>query len=527
MTATPDAVTVDAGELANLEHLVETLEEALIDQQMAYDERGWAKIGDLDAGVVSREQIRAVASRARIMSIADPLIRRAVNLRVAYVWGSGLTIGAADADDDGGQDVNAVVQAFLVDQGSTFASLQACEERERALMCSGNQFLCLPTDPLTGRVQVRRISDSQVDDIITDPEDAETPWFYKRTWTATVVEAGYAGGTRRRRETRTVYYPALGYRPRQRPKTIDGKPVEWDSPVLHVRVNRLDGSLWGTSDLWAALDWAEGYKDFLVDWARLVKALSRFAFRATAKTGRAAAQVRSRITATEGVGDTVVTAEGAKFEAIGKSGATIDSRSGLPLAAQVAAGTDIPVTMLTSDPGQTGARATAETLDKPLALVTGMRRALGGEVILDVLNHVIDSAIKAPRGPLTGTLTIDPVTGAETYTLSGGQDRGVFVDWPSLEDVDTKTALEAIKVADDLGKLPPLVIARLALVALHVDNPDEILNQITDPDTGEFVDPNLASDAAAAAAAIAAFRRGENPAAVLAGAQDGEGGDEA
>lgn len=515
MTApTAPTTTVDTGELAQLEHLVETLEEALIDQQMAADERGWVRLGD-DGTPVTREQIRDVAKRARVMAIADPLIRRAVNLRVAYVWGSGVTIGAADPDDEGGQDVNAVVQAFLTDQEATFSSPQACEERERVLMTTGNDFLALTTDPVTGRVQVRRIPQGQVDDIVTDPEDVETPWFYKRTWTTAVVERGYAGATRTRRETRTVLYPALGYWPARRPKSIDGHEVMWDAPVLHVRVNWQDGTPWGTSDLWAALDWAAGYKDFLVDWARLVKALSRFAFRATAKTGRGAQQVRARLTATDGVGGVVTTGEGQTFEAIGKSGATIDSNSGRPLAAMVAAATDVPVTMLLADPGVTGARATAETLDKPLALVTMMRRALAGGVILRVLDHVVDSAIKAPQGALHGTRKVDQVTSRETYALAGDQKRGLFIDWPSLEDADVETTMKAIQVADDLGKLPPLVIARLALAALDVDDVDAVLEQITDPETGEFVDPYLGADVAAAQAAIRSFRNGDDPAATL------------
>lgn len=514
---TDDTITLPAGELATLEHLVETLEEALIDQQLAADEYGWSKIGD-EGVPVTRDEIRKVAARARIMAVADPLTRRAVNLRIAYVWGSGLTIGAADSDNEGGQDVNAVVQAFLEDQAGTFASPQACEERERSLMTAGNVFLALPTDPVNGRVQVRRIPDFQVDDIDTDPQDTETPWFYKRTFTATEVFATKFGVTQTRKTTKTVLYPALGFWPGRRPRSIDGHEVAWDSPVLHVRVNRPDGSKWGTSDLWAALDWASGYKDFLVSWARLVKALSQFAFRATATSKRGAGQVREKIStapAGDGIGATVVTAENQRFEAIGKSGATIDSESGRPLAAMVAAGTDVPVTMLLADPGTTGARATAETLDKPLALVTEMRRALGGSVMLRVIDYVIDQAIKAPQGSLRGVRTVNQVTGRETFALTGDQERGLFIDWPSLEDADVETIMKAIKIADDMGKLPPLLIARLALAALHVDDVDSVLDQVTDPDTGEFINPNLAVDTAAAAAAIRAFRNGEDPAGVL------------
>ena len=37
-------------------------------------------------------------------------------------------------------------------------------------------------------------------------------------------------------------------------------------------------------DVYAAMPWARAYKGFLTDWARLVKALSKFAWRLTGDT---------------------------------------------------------------------------------------------------------------------------------------------------------------------------------------------------------------------------------------------------
>jgi hypothetical protein len=443
------------------------------------------------------------------MAIADPLIRRGVSLHVAYVHGQGVSV-AASQEEGAEQDVNAVVQAFLDDPSNlaTFTSQQAREELERKFKTDGNAFHALPTSPLTGRVQVRSIPLAEVVDIITDPEDVATPWFYKREWTATVVEAGSApGSTRTRRETRRALYPALGYRPRQRPKSIDGIPVEWATPVLHTAVNRPEGSRWGVPDLLAAMPWALGYKDFLEDWARLVRALSRFAFRATSK-GRNASTVRARLasapTGDDGVGSTVITGEGQKFEAIGKSGATIDSESGRPLAAMVAAALDVPVTMLLADPGATGARATAETLDQPLQLVIRARQSLHGSLYVRVLDHVIDSAIRAPQGLLKGLVRIDSITGRELVELAGGQARGVSVDWPSVEKIALDLLIKAIVEADGTGKLPPLFIAKLLAVALDADDVDDVLAELVDED-GNFVYPDDAAAAASALAAVADY----------------------
>jgi hypothetical protein len=496
----PDTPTLE--EVAQLQDTIELLEENLLDATLALDNTGWLRLGEY--GVFSAQERRRSSALARIMSVADPLISRAVNLRIAYVWGQGVSIQAKQ-EDGAEQDVNAVVQAFLDDPSNraSFTSGQAREELERRLATGGEVFHVLFTAPLSGRVQVRNMPSDEVEDIITNPEDGAEPWFYKRVYSRRIVEAGYAG-TRTRSETRTAYYPAMGYRPRLRPSTIDGRPVEWDMPVLHTVVNRPEGSQRGVGDVYAALPWAQGYKEFLEDWARLVKALSRFAFRATAKTRRGAAQVRDKLTAApmapasmDGpAGQTVITGEGQTFEAIGKSGATIDSNSGRPLAAMVAAATDVPVTMLLADPGVTGARATAETLDDPLWLMAQMRRDLHADLIRTVLGYVIDQAVKAPQGPLKGTRKIDPVSGREVITLRGDQDRTIDVDWPDLTGSDVKSLVDAIVAADGTQTVPPLVTLRLLLVALGVEDIDEVLDMVTD-DNGDFVFP---ADAAAATA---------------------------
>jgi hypothetical protein len=53
---------------------------------------------------------------------------------------------------------------------------------------------------------------------------------------------------------------------------------------------------------------------------------------------------------------------------VSKSGAQIDANSSQPFATRAAAALEVPVTMLLGDPGITGARATAETLDQPTEL---------------------------------------------------------------------------------------------------------------------------------------------------------------
>lgn len=502
-------------DLAQYEDYIEVLEESLADAQLAMEDRGWLQLGESTEVFFGTPALTRTRRIARIMVIADPLLRRGVNLRTAYVWGSGCSI-AARQEEQAEQDLNAVIQAFLDDSSNeaTFTSSQSREELERLLATDGEAFHCLPTSPLTGRVQVRLIPTDEIEDVITNPEDISDPWFYVRLYTATLVQPGN-GSTITTETTQRVLYPAVGYWPKMRPRTINGLEVHWDKPVIHTAVNRPHNGKRGVGDVYAAMPWARGYKDFLEDWAKLVKALSKLAFKATAK-GRHAAQVRGALAArpvdgagrpTDGVGGTVVMGEGQSIEAIGKSGATIDSGSGRPLAAMVAAALDIPVTMLLADPGVTGARATAETLDKPLELIMTMRRDLHASLIRKVLGYVIDQAVKAPQGPLKGTRTVDQVTGREVVRLANDQDRTIDVSWPDLSSTPVDILMKAIVEADGTGTIPPLTIARLILTALEVEDQDEILDQLVD-DQGNFVYP---ADSAAATAQQDAVAAGDVP----------------
>lgn len=505
-----------AQRLSEVESHNALLRESLTDLELAAEDTGWKRISAALEHEFTRQGLADVTRNCRVMAIASPLIKRGLQLRIGYVWGQGVTVEARD------DDVNDVVQTFWDDESNqaAFTSSQAQEENERALGTDGNFFLAFFANPLTGRVQVRSTPFDEIVDVIANPEDRDEPWFYLRQYTTTVLEAGYTQGrTRRRSETRRMLHPALGFRPRTRLRNVDGIPVNWDAPILHVPVNRLDGWKWGVPDAYAALPWARAYDGFLTDWARLVKALSKFAWRLTGDRGSRARRAASTLQATVPAagqaplpgpsGAVAAMGPGMHLEAIPKSGATIDSESGRPLAAMVAAGLGVPVTMLLADPGTTGARATAETLDQPLVLEAGMRRSLWASVISTATSYVIDQAVKAPRGPLAGTVVWDLGTDRETITLAGDAERTVEVSFPPLDELDAVKLIEALERADTLGA-PRGVLVRLALLAVGVKDVDEIMDRLTDDD-GNFIDP----DVTAAAAAVEAHRRGGDPAGVL------------
>ena len=485
---------------AQVEGLKDRLEESFAQLQLARDNAGWQLLSAQYSQEFSRDGLRTAAEQGRIFGVANPLIKRGREVRHAYIWGQGVAIDAKNAD------VNDVIQAFMDDEGNreSFFGAQARQRYEGSLYDEGNFLLAAFTNPLDGRVQVRSLPFDEVTDIITAPGDRSTPWYYLRQW----VEPGANGQP----ETMKAYYPAIKYQPAAKARFLNDIPVYWDAPVKHVKVNAGDGWKYGIGDSYASIPWALSHKSFLEDWALLMKALSKIAYTTTSK---GAGQAQQKRAALKGLGEapagsTVNLTDDQKLEAVGKSGATIDAESSRPLATMVASGLGLPVTILLADPGQTGARATAETLDLPTRLTMQARQQLHTEVYQDILGYAIEQAVIAPRGPLRRLGR--PLRDGDRLTVmfADPEDRTVEIVWPSLEDVNVKEAMDAVVAADGMPDVPKLPLVRLALQILKVDNIDELIDAITDDD-GNLIDQGVSAGDVAADA----FRDGKDPAAAL------------
>lgn len=510
----------------------ELLQESLIELELAMEDRGWVQLIARSEQEFSREGLRQISAVCRIFNIKNPLIKRGLTLRQMYVWGQGVEIAAranGRRTRPGEQDVNAVIQDFLDDPDNrrTFTGAEARSRLERALGTDGNVFVSLWTKPRTGRVQARIVPWDEIIDVVTNPRDRSEPWFYKRRW---VEEAYDLNLGVERRTYQTAYYPAVSYRPAVRRNTIGSDPVYWDAPIRHIKVNDLEGWKFGVGDAYPGIDWAKAFKDFLEDWAKLVRSLSRYAWRLTTP-GSKAAQAKARIAAAparnrytgepDSAGGTALTAPDVTLEAIPKTGATIDSESGRPLATMVAAALGVPVTMLLADPGQTGARATAETLDQPMQLEMTGRRDLWTSVIRDICDYVIREAVRAPQGKLKGLLNRDEYD-RETVTLAGDTEKTIDIAWPDLRDLDPMDMVTAIVQANSTGTVPPEHIVRLLLTALGVRNVDEIVDEMVDDD-GKFLWPE-SPPIGAGQSAVNNLRAGLDPTAALPGGPMGGDG---
>lgn len=490
------------------------LREGMADLQLQLEDRGWRQLASAVSDEFTPAGRKTMAALCRTMAVANPMMKGALSTRIGYIWGQGVEVrGTVTGDDqDQAAAVNDVVQAFLDANQRSLTGSQAQEELERALGTDGNVYLACFTDPLSGVVQVRSTPADEIVDVITNPEDRDEPWFYKRTYAQRTLEAGTdSGTTRARSQMVTVYHPALSYRPASRVKRLtvngDAGDVQWGAPILHVAVNRLDGWIYGVPDLYASLSWARAYREFLGDWATLTKSLSKIAWRAVGNTRSKAQQAAARVQQLDPdapAGGVSVSGPGVGLEAVSKSGATIDSDSGKPLAAMVATGLDLPVTVLLADPGVTGARAVAETLTAPTILAMGMRRLLWQAAYSALVAYAVESSVTAPQGGLTGTVRID-AWGRRIVSLGGDTAPTAEFDWPPIADVDPIELVGAIVSADGIRAMPPLTTLRLVLSALGVKDIDDVLDQVTD-ENGQYVDREL--QAAADAVEARRARRG-------------------
>jgi hypothetical protein len=498
----------------------ELLRESVTDLERQLHDPGWQQFVAYAQQEFSPEGMVQLRAICRLYTLKNPILKRAASLRSAYVHGQGveITARANGKEHEGEQDVQAVVSAFLDDPGNkrTLTGAEARNQNEHALFTDGELFHALFTSPRTGRVQVRTLPCDEIIEVICNPEDNSEPWFYRRRW----VQMSYQGNGTQRHDLREELYPCLDYKPPGRFQTYANMPVRWDAPVVHTTVNRPLHWHRGVPDAYAGVDWARAYKTFLEDWATLMKSLAKFAWRLTSK-GSARAQARQALGAAAprdpvtgkalDVGGTAVTPMDAIMEAIPKTGATLDSESGRPLAAMAGAAYDMPVTMLLADPGTTGNRATAETLDRPTELVLGQRRDLWTSTLQRILSHVITAAVRAPQGPLRGTIIRDPYSDQDVVTLDGDTSTKIDIEWPDLTGADIATIVKAIVDADSTGTMPPELVLRLVLTALGVRDVDELVEAMVDDDTGEFQWPSRPALGGTGGAAAGLLRAGRDP----------------
>lgn len=442
-------------------------------EQMLAGDAGWQQLTARAQAEFSRTGLRQITAICRLMWLKNPLIRRGVNLRAHYVWGQGVTVSSDQ------QAVQDIIDRTLEDPSTLRAvwGARAREDLERTACTDGNVIISCRTSR-SGRVRLRTIDADEIDDVITDPDDPDVPWFYKRTWTQAHVDA--ATGSRRQR-TLIAWLPDIDHHPRVRPRQFAGHPIDWDTPVTHVPSGAPASWTFGVPDVYPAIDWARAYTRFLEDWLAYVKSLARFAWQHKAK-GRRVESVKAAHEATyedrtDGrrtqAGRTMVGAD--DLQPIAHTGAHVDADSGRPVVMMVASALEVPYGWLTGDPDR-GNLATAQTLDRPTEMAFSHRQEQWADVIRRIIHYAVRAAVRADSVPGATIVVDDDV---EILTIDG-QPMRVDIEWPDLTEHSVKDVVEAIAEADQTGKMPAEWVTRLLLQALGVDDVDQAVEDFLD-----------------------------------------------
>lgn len=472
------------------------LTERLRELELALENQDWTRLSWEADQEFTRNGLRRIAELSRLMYLKNPLIRRGTRVQADYVFALGVTIRCSDPE------VNEFLQEFIDDERNQVGLFghEALLSKERSLQLHGNLFLTLFSNKLTGRVVVRTIPDAQIDEIISDPQDQQTPWYYKRSWNEKQFDTGSGLSTS---VARQAYYPDWRYLPASKPRTIGGNPVMWDAPIYHVAVGGIDDMQFGVSEAYPGLDWAKAYKAFLEDWATITRAYSRFAFNLTTKGGaRGVAAAKSTLGTTFGnggvgietnpppvTGATFIGGEGVKLDPVRTSGATTKMEDGRRLLLMVATSQGLPETFYGDV--SVGTLATAESLDRPTELSFTSRQQLWKTILKTVCRYALSVMVRAPRSGLQGTVTIkDDGTPKILVKDIDGQmvPPDIIVEFPPLLEHSVADMIDAITKA--APKLPDQrLIASLLLSTLGVSDIDEVLERMFPPGSEDQVPP--------------------------------------
>lgn len=397
---------------------------------IAFDDAGWNPAGVPTAEGFTLTQLREIASKTRENTEGNPLLKRGSGLRTSYIFGRGIQFSEQPPrikrfmDLQQNQDVLFSPEAQVINERSHFTD---------------GQFFVLGS---VATKTFQRIPFEQITAVVTNPDDEEDIWYYRRSWTRKSSNLVSGGGND---QALNVWYPADTYNPQgsRYVSRIENQPVDVNFRMFASRVNRRAGNIWGVPDAFPALPWAYAYNEYLKDGSRMLKALAMFAWQLKSKSKAGATSAAAAIANPGSVGATAVLGNEMELSSLPRASA-VDLTDGRPLGSMVASALEVSVVALLSDPGTSGAYGTAQTLDVPTVKAMEARQ------------HVWTLFYK------------------RVMTFLGARD--VEINWPKIETESSQRMMQALAIAKETNAIwddeyREAVIETLDIPKLHTDLP--------------------------------------------------------
>ena len=421
---------------------------------------GWKAFGsdESTSDVVPLEVVKSHSIRSRRLASYNPLVKRGIGIRNAYMWTTLPTL-------------RNVTGPTLEKLQGPLLSLQA-RQRDESAFCTDGIVLYLVnrTSKTAAPVPLRRIRGiaraqdaSDEGDIyaflidavpVSDqiaPDLPDPKWY--------VVDG---------KEYTTI-------------RSSDGYETDRSSTVVYEMVNRQTGEQWGKPDLMGAVYWAQAYKEYLEAAHTMAKALARVAFKTTSSTSRQQQAVMQQLSGAQGVGGIASLGMGQDLSAVSKAGAGIEFSAGTPLAAMVSASLDVPLSVLLTD-GSAGGRQGAESaLEEPTFKAFESRRQIHADLILRVARAL------APRAEVALVPLDNELIQRWGQVVTLGVQNGLLHQVEARQlFLDRFKPINGLSV-DDLPETPTAVGAPTGYSATGVGPLSDGTNANRDEDGGETV----------------------------------------
>lgn len=479
------------------------------DIELALQNVNWRREINLSWLEFSRWGIQQIILISRLYYVKQPLLRRAIDVVAAYVFGRGVEITSTDTA------ANGVLQEFFERNRRTFGPT-ALLATQRAKSMDGNLFWVFFPDTLeTGKVDARRIDATEIQEIITDPDDSDKEQLFKRIWTSDQFDTA-TGQTSR--VTQTVWYPALGFaKPPGAGPTIGVDPIEWGSPILHRKSGGVAKWHFGCPEGYPALEWIKTAARYMQSCATLAASHAQIAWDITTKGGQAAIegtkrQLQTQVNTSPGnslwdSNPTPVDASqlahgpGTEWRMVNSRNQGLDPKEGLTYNVYIGNVFGIPPTWLGDM--ETSNLSTATTLDRPTELGMRARQMEWEDDLVVIAKYVLSVSAGATSGKLRearGAGNVICINEAPRRTLPTGlrvydeaakpkdDEIQVRVTFPAIREGDMPAIITAIATAMTLENKGGQIVGideregvRLLFEALGVEDTETILDEMYPP----------------------------------------------
>jgi len=510
-----------------------TAQGAFGDIELALQNVEWRREINLSWLEFSRWGIQQIILISRLYYVKNPLIQRAIELLASYIFARGVEVTSDDPDAN-----DTLVEFF--ERNKVVLGPTALASLDKRLSTDGQVFFTFFADKVnTGLVTIRTIDATEIQQVVTNPEDTDEPWFYERMWTQKEFDESTGAVTTSQQR---CWYPALYYEPDQQPEKIGGYDVMWKSPVYHFK-GGVGVSKWhfDVPRTYAALTWARTSTKWLEWCATVAQAHAQIAWEITTKGGQQALegikqQLQTNVSTAGQLWDTNPTAvtgsivgygPGTKMTALQTRGAGGDPAEVKEYRNMVGQCYGIPPTWLGDL--ETANLATATTLDRPTETGFISKQENWRSVLLVIATYVLKVSKGAASGRLREAMATKKVTSIEKVQIheaarrmnSAGRmvyekkqekpDPGkilVRVTFPAIREGDIPALVKAVAEAmtlDNKGgqivgideKTGVRVLLELLSSVAGIEDPEEILDSMFpeneyDPDrTKEPVAPPI------------------------------------